>query len=522
MLHRVAKRLSPTSISYGLIAVGVMLRLVQYASGRSLWGDEAKLALNIVNRSYPELFQVLDYDQVAPVGFLLVEKAIAQVLGASEAALRLFPLVAGIGALTLAYQLARRTLSPLAVPIALAFVAFSSRLVYYSSEVKPYALDVALTLAILAYGAFDPRTVTRTQAIRAALIGAIAVWFSYPAVFALAGVGLVCIAPALAHQGRPHPKPIRWEPTLLTVLPWALSFLVFYAVSVHSNTGNSTLQDSWASRRAFPASLPDLDWLFYSLKRMFEKPLSFPSPVLNYLAIVAWLVGSAAFFRRGRPGAYALLMSPLVMSLLAAYLNKYPFYSRLIVFLVPLFAMVIAEGIATLLRLRWPAALAGMALAIALLYLPVVTGSSVLISPRIDEDIRPLMGYVQQHRQPGDVLYVFQKSKFQFQFYQSEYGYDADDYIVGIDPEDLGVSDSGGLRRLYGKDIKKLCGEERVWVLVADINLRSDTVILLEQLERLGQRAERIEADGLSSFVDRYDLSACGPVAIARSVSRRP
>ncbi|MGF1538436.1 MAG: hypothetical protein ACFB4J_18395, partial [Elainellaceae cyanobacterium] len=525
--------------------------------GRSLWGDEAKLALNLVNRTYPELFQVLDYDQVAPVGFLLVEKAIAQMFGTSEAALRLLPLLAGIGALGVAYALARRVLSPVAVPIALAFIACSDRLVYYASELKPYALDVFLTLVILTYATFNPKTITRAQAIRAVAIGAIAVWFSYPAVFALAGAGLFSTLSALlsswsdpkkqrgqadaalpvAHEAiagsggtgtatltpvvsPEKPKP-RWRHTLLVCFAWALSFLLFYLVSVQGNTGNSTLQESWGSRRAFPAALPDLDWLFYSLKRMFEKPLSFPPPVLQYLAIVTWLVGSVAFFRRGRPAAYGLLMSPLIMSLLAAYLNKYPFYSRLIVFLVPPFAMVIAEGLAFLLRQRWPVAIGSVVLAIGLLYLPVTTSARTLITPRVDEDIRPLMGYVQDNWQPGDLLYVFEKSKFQFRFYAPEYEFEPEDYVIGIDAEDLGVRDAADVRSLFREDLRALCGEARVWLLVADISVRRDTEIMLDLMGRLGQRRERVEAGGLSSFVDRYDLSACGPVALARSLQHR-
>ncbi len=62
---------SPPRLPWTIIYFGILVRVVQYLSNRSLWNDEAALALNIVNRSYLELLQPLDYDQGAPIGFYL-------------------------------------------------------------------------------------------------------------------------------------------------------------------------------------------------------------------------------------------------------------------------------------------------------------------------------------------------------------------------------------------------------------------------------------------------------------------
>ena len=51
------------------------MRIAPFWLDRSLWLDEAKLALNVLERSPARLFQPLDYEQAAPVGFLLLEKS---------------------------------------------------------------------------------------------------------------------------------------------------------------------------------------------------------------------------------------------------------------------------------------------------------------------------------------------------------------------------------------------------------------------------------------------------------------
>src|SRR5207244_11823416 len=60
---------------------------------RSLWLDEALLALNIVRRPLSGMFRPLDYNQGAPVGFLLLEKLVTHAFGNGELSLRLIPLI---------------------------------------------------------------------------------------------------------------------------------------------------------------------------------------------------------------------------------------------------------------------------------------------------------------------------------------------------------------------------------------------------------------------------------------------
>src|SRR3990172_1675949 len=132
-----------------LVGLGIVFRLVQYLYNRSLWLDEAALALNIIDRPFAGLLASLDYDQAAPLGYLVIEKAMVLLLGDSEYSLRLFPLIAGVVSVLLFYWVARQHLDLLAALIAVGLFATSRELIYYSAEVKQYGSDVLVALALL-------------------------------------------------------------------------------------------------------------------------------------------------------------------------------------------------------------------------------------------------------------------------------------------------------------------------------------------------------------------------------------
>ena len=126
----------------------IVLRLRQYLFDRSLWLDECLLALNILRRSPAQLLRTLDIYQVAPYGFLLLEKMAVRYLGTGEMALRLFPFLFGVGSIFLFVAVARRFVELPAVPIGVGLFSLCGPLIYYSSEVKQYSGDVAVALLL--------------------------------------------------------------------------------------------------------------------------------------------------------------------------------------------------------------------------------------------------------------------------------------------------------------------------------------------------------------------------------------
>jgi len=133
-----------------LIILGIILRARHYLAGRSLWLDEAMLAINIINHSFFGLTQQpLEYDQGAPIGFVFALKGITLLLGDSEYAFRLFSLLAGCLSLILMAFLAKKQLKKAGALVALALFASTNYLIYYSAETKQYMGDVLATLILL-------------------------------------------------------------------------------------------------------------------------------------------------------------------------------------------------------------------------------------------------------------------------------------------------------------------------------------------------------------------------------------
>lgn len=182
MRNQFIKQITPP-LMLSIIAVifGLAVRLVQYLSNRSLWGDEAAISLNIINRSYRELLTPLSNNQAAPPGFLTVEKLAVQLFGNSEYSLRLFTFICGAIALFAFAWLATHYTSKITATIAISFFACLPYLVYYATEVKQYSSDVAIALLLfILLLSFRTQLLNRNQIFLLSLLGSIAICFLIP------------------------------------------------------------------------------------------------------------------------------------------------------------------------------------------------------------------------------------------------------------------------------------------------------------------------------------------------------
>ena len=113
------------TLTIAICIIGAFLRIYFYIINRSLWVDEAMLALNLVEHSFPDLFRQLDHNQGAPIGFLLLQKGVIYLLGSQDFILRLIPLLAGLISIPLMYFLSKKYVGQVPALLSLGYFALS-------------------------------------------------------------------------------------------------------------------------------------------------------------------------------------------------------------------------------------------------------------------------------------------------------------------------------------------------------------------------------------------------------------
>jgi len=329
------------SLAFCALTVGGMVRVGAWLQRRSLWYDEAVLALNILGRSMSALMHPLAYNQAGPIGFLWGTRLVSQAAGASELALRAIPLACGMGTLLLVWILARRILGAGPALIAAVLVCASGPLVHYSTQVKQYASDAFITsfLVWLALRVLDEPGAARPW--RQLVVGGVlGLFLSQPSVFVLAGIGTALVAEPRVRMTA------AWLPRCLKAAGiWVVVFAALYVAFDRGSAANEALTRMWSGTFLYP-SAPDF---LLRVRRAANAALGEPlSPALAVVPLkglaVLFLLGVGWLARQRGFSRVALFVGPYVGVVLASTLGMYPVATRLLLFATPLASLTVAAG----------------------------------------------------------------------------------------------------------------------------------------------------------------------------------
>lgn len=521
---------------YTILIFGILFRLFHFFHNRSLWLDEIYVSLNLISANFQQLASpLLEYQQKAPVGFLWMVKCAVLLFGDDEQALRLIPLLCGIAALICLIPVSRYWLKPAGQLAAIGMMAFAPPLIYHSVEVKQYSMELLATVICLwLYIRFYKERGHQSRLLWGAS-GALILWFSYSSVFILTGIGsAVCLSLIIKKD---------WKSLFQMCVPfsmWFGSFAIHYVLITSKQVDHQWLLYWFRHYQSFmplPAWSPDtIKWLVRHLYTMLDYPLGLlwnfntsDSTALrvimkmSIIPIALTFTGIYAFLQTDKP-ALILLTLPLVLTLTASAMERYPFFERLLVFISPLIILLIAKGcdkaIKSLPALRrWK-----LIIPVLLMTGGFAASAAQVINPdtfgRYKKSYKKeALLYIDKNFQEGDLVYLYWNMNYGYRYYKKAYKlqYNA---IEGSDRKFESVSPYDYIRQLQ-PELNRFKGKKRVWVVynkklwndIGEIESKPDWYnksqpgeFLYRELSNSAHETERFELEEVN--VHLFDFSS--------------
>lgn len=430
--------------------LGVCLAFIQYFLNRSLWLDEAALAINFVERDFAGLLKPLSANQVAPIGFLMVEKLMATIFGNNEMALRLFPLCCYLLSIPFVFGFAIKLFPTKNVAfLSTAIFSITNSVLRYSSEVKQYSVDVFVSAA-LTYFALTFTFKNKRDYYALALVGTVVIWFSNVSIILLFVIGLYIL----------HNESVKknYLP-ILSIIPWLISFGVYYFLFVSKHPTRTMMLDYWQDTfmPLNPFSIQFLHFWKLSLQSIYGWLLGF-GPVW-FLPFLLSLFGVFRLIKKKKYVAIYFLLFPILVHVGLSALKLYPFSGRLVLYIVPSILLLLvcgSEAIIDLVRKKSKSIPKYSRLApITLFFVPLF-----IKYPNRKEETKESLRFMESYIQKEDNIYVYNPASVAYRFYTSsgKFSFDNKVTIGNVFQND---------ETKYVSEIKSLKG--RTWLLFAHV-----------------------------------------------------
>lgn len=466
------------------VILGVLIVLGNLFYARSLWLDEAMLALNIVDRNFAELLMPLDMVQVAPIGFLYVEKVFSIIFNEADWSFRIFPMCCFFGAIFLFYKLLLKLkFSANRVLYYVAFFSLNYTLLSYATELKQYACDVFFTILLVLLTLNYVKHKGLKSGVLIAFAGAVAPWFSNIAVIILFTAGIFILI-----KERNRIRSYRFQ-CFIPIVTWLISFGFYYVFFIHKHPNNREMVDYW--QEAFlPLNVLSKDFYFFiydQIKMIFGYIL--PSKSLWIIPFVISIVGVIQLYREKHKTLLYFLSIPLLVHLLLSAFQLYPFAKKFIIYLSPFIIIIFVTGIITVIQLCLKCGIKKKEFYLTiplLLYMipPLVT------FPLEREEIKPCMEILAAKLTLNDNLYIYYGAIPAFEFYKKDYQIVCNQTFFGeenrlkseqylLDLDDIDFPNW----LLFSHDYKQENGKSEIASIISDLEKKGFSVVYQESFK---------------------------------------
>jgi hypothetical protein len=500
-MNVIAKKYTIEEIVIALIlTAGVLNAFVQFIYNRSLWIDEAMLALNIIDRTYFELLKPLDYAQVAPILFLLIEKFFSTLLPNTEYGLRIFPFLCFLSAIYFFYKIIKRQFrNTYAIIIALSLFVFNAVFVYYSSEVKQYMADVAVLLAFF-YLILKDYQQEKNRYYALGITGVISIFLSNVAPIILFTGGVYMLYNHFFSS-----KQYKIIPLFAVFATWLAAFSVDYYFFIHDHPTREYMIWYWSDRKAFLpyGSISDAFTflnrerflIFNSLSsKLYDHTL--PSKILEFTLLFSFLTGVINLIRKRRTEILILTCTPLLLHLLLSAFQLYPFESRLLLYTYPGIIILCSSGFKLIIK-KIASVLKIKKYPVLIVLFPVLFFLVVCPVKIKRQEIKESIKYIRENEfgneNKGGNIYMHYGGYLAFSYYEK---------IGFITPQPgFGYYAGHDIDEVYIRNLKKLHGKN--WLLFS-VHEPNEEESMIREIDSLYTQIKMFKTQGSSAYL--YDF----------------
>ena len=384
-----------------ILTIGVFLRCYWYMIGRSLWEDEAHIALNFIHFNYLDLLKPLENFQTAPILFLWSVETFSNLFGNTELSLRAFPFIITIISLPVFYFLVKDlTKDKLCAIIAYLIFAVNCSFINFSSEIKSYTIDVSAYILItyVAIGTNEYVVMHRTKLLL--LMGAIFIFYS-----SAAAVLLTCVSfYMLCNWGYTKNKETKSFSITLPIkdvyiyLCWIVLYLLYYFKFVYEHPYAEGMKNIWSwtfcPNDIFSSEFVDfinyrINDTIFSGMLFFERELFF-----NYLLLCIAIVALITIVKSKNYKVLIFTILPVCIHLILSMYKLYPFYFRFILYLMPPLIIFVSLGISQIVSFLATKFHVSVSIPILVFFTFCCTAHSIKMFPTIDREIKPVLNFI--------------------------------------------------------------------------------------------------------------------------------
>lgn len=446
-------------ILWAIPALAVIVRVYLFIFvEKSLWLDEAALALNILDKGYLELFQPLQYAQSAPPLFLLCTKFLTEIFGTGEYVFRLIPLLCSIGAVFGFYFLLNEIFKDFKakeyfIAFALLVFSLSTPLLYNAIEFKPYATDVLFTIfAALIWFKYLNKDISLKKQIGFAVLLILFPLFSFGSIFPLSALLLLSI--------------LKKRKTFSFIL--ILGFLVEYLFIFSKINSGTRVYEYWIPYFINYNPIKAVFILFDIIKYHF-----YSAPLL--IGFAGFIAGSVVLFKQRRD-VFNFFSVIFLASFFASFFNFYPLYERLSLFLCPLLIVIVVSNLYYIIFAENKVIKTVLYVLCGVFFFCICINNFTNPDFYKREEIKPLLLKMRNEIQPQDKIFVFKGTHLTYRYYDRTFKFQNEKYVC---PYNISA-------KTCAEKIKPFCGQNTCFVIYSsEVDTKNNVKILKETVSKL-------------------------------------